>query len=117
METRSPGITEIRRAEIIAALSMATDLAMGQPMENALRSCVLARRLGEALGFGRADMLASFALFDDNPALINNIEAEFHKITPELVQRTAAEYLRPENRTVLVLETKPADAAETKGGN
>jgi zinc protease len=73
--------------------------------------------LGQFNGFGRADMLASFALFDDNPARINNIEAEFHKITPELVQKTAAEYLRPENRTVLVLETKPGDAAETKGGN
>jgi predicted Zn-dependent peptidase len=62
-------------------------------------------------------MLASFALFDDNPARINNIESEFHKVTPELIQKTAAEYLRPENRTVLILETKPGDAAETKGGN
>jgi predicted Zn-dependent peptidase len=74
-------------------------------------------QLGQFNGFGRADMLSSFALFDDNPARINNIEAEFHKITPELVQKTAAQYLRPENRTVLVLETNPADAAETKGGN
>jgi HD-GYP domain-containing protein (c-di-GMP phosphodiesterase class II) len=40
----------IRRAEIIAALSIATDLAMGQPVEFALRSCLLAVRLGEALG-------------------------------------------------------------------
>lgn len=74
-------------------------------------------QLGQFNGFGRADMLASFALFDDNPARINNIESEFHKVTPELIQKTAAEYLRPENRTVLVLETKPGDAAETKGGN
>ena len=72
--------------------------------------------LGTFNGFGRADLLASFALFDDNPARINNIEAEFHKVTPELIRKTAAEYLRPENRTVLVLETK-TDAAETKGGN
>src|SRR5581483_36713 len=74
-------------------------------------------QLGQFNGFGRADMLASFALFDDNPARINNIESEFHKVTPELIQKTAAEYLRPENRTVLILETKPGDAAETKGGN
>jgi len=40
----------IRRAEIIAALSIATDLAMGRPVEFALRSCMLALRLGEALG-------------------------------------------------------------------
>lgn len=40
----------VRRAEVIAALSTATDLAMGQPMEFALQSCVLAMRLGKALG-------------------------------------------------------------------
>jgi HD-GYP domain-containing protein (c-di-GMP phosphodiesterase class II) len=39
----------IRRAEFIAALSMATDLAVGQPMELALKSCVLAMRLGQAM--------------------------------------------------------------------
>lgn len=41
---------EIRRAEVLATLSLATDLAMGQPMEFALKSCVLGIRLGEALG-------------------------------------------------------------------
>ncbi len=34
----------IHRAEIIAALSIATDMAMGRPVEFALRSCVLAVR-------------------------------------------------------------------------
>ena len=34
-------------------------------------------------GFGRANLLASFALFDDNPAKINTLEAEFAKVTPE----------------------------------
>src|SRR4051812_48973530 len=42
----------IRSAEIIATLSLASDLAVGQPMEHGLRSCVLAMRLGAALGFG-----------------------------------------------------------------
>ena len=42
--------TPVRRAEILACLSMATDLAMGQPIEFALRSCVLAVRFGRALG-------------------------------------------------------------------
>jgi HD-GYP domain-containing protein (c-di-GMP phosphodiesterase class II) len=42
----------IRRAEIIAALSIATDLALGQPVEFALRSCVLGVGLGECLGAG-----------------------------------------------------------------
>jgi hypothetical protein len=34
----------------MAALSIATDLEMGQPLESALCSCVVAMRLGEALG-------------------------------------------------------------------
>jgi zinc protease len=51
-------------------------------------------------GFGRANLLASFALFDDDPARINRLEEEFAKVTPELIQRTAQEYLRPTNRTV-----------------
>ena len=51
-------------------------------------------------GFGRANLLASFALFDDDPGRINRLEEEFAKVTPELIQRTAREYLRPTNRTV-----------------
>jgi zinc protease len=71
--------------------------------------------LGTFNGFGRADILASFALFDDNPQRINDLEAEFRKVTPELVLKTAQEYLRPTNRTVLVVETKSAE--QNKSGN
>jgi predicted Zn-dependent peptidase len=62
--------------------------------------------MGGMFGFGRADLLASFALFDDNPERINTLEAEFRKVTPELLQKTAQEYLRPTNRTILVIEPK-----------
>ena len=55
-------------------------------------------------GFGRADLLASLALFDDNPNSINSFEAEIDKVTPELIQKTAQEFLRSSNRTILVLE-------------
>ena len=54
-------------------------------------------------GFGRLDMLASFALFDNDPGRINRLEAEFQKVTPALIQRTAREYLRRENRTVYTI--------------
>jgi HD-GYP domain-containing protein (c-di-GMP phosphodiesterase class II) len=37
----------IRAAEIVGALSLATDLGTGQPLEHALRTAVLAVRLGE----------------------------------------------------------------------
>ena len=40
----------IRVAEVVGALSLATDLGTGQPLEHALRSAVLAVRLGELAG-------------------------------------------------------------------
>jgi zinc protease len=55
-------------------------------------------------GFGRANLLASFALFDDDPARINRLEAGFASVTPALLQRTAREYLRKTNRTVYELK-------------
>lgn len=57
-------------------------------------------------GIGRADFLATFALFDDNPARINTLEDQFKKVTPELMQKTAREYLRATNRTILIVEPK-----------
>jgi zinc protease len=64
--------------------------------------------VGGNSGIGLADLLCSFALFDDNPARVNTLEAEFRKVTPALVQKTAQEYLRPGNRTVLVIQPKAA---------
>jgi len=58
------------------------------------------------VGFGRADLLASFALFDDDPERINHLEESFAKLTPELLQKTAQEYLRKTNRTILTVEPK-----------
>jgi HD-GYP domain-containing protein (c-di-GMP phosphodiesterase class II) len=41
----------VRLAELMAALSLATDLGMGQPMEFALSSCILGVRLAEKCGY------------------------------------------------------------------
>ncbi|HET7178659.1 MAG TPA: pitrilysin family protein [Chryseosolibacter sp.] len=62
--------------------------------------------LGQLFGFGTADLLASFALFDDDPSRINTLENEFRKITPDIVKKTVDEYLRPSNRTILILNPK-----------
>jgi zinc protease len=59
--------------------------------------------LEQFAGFGRANLLASFALFDDDPSRINQLEDGFAKITPAVIQKTAEEYLRPGNRTVYVI--------------
>jgi predicted Zn-dependent peptidase len=64
--------------------------------------------VGTFNGFGLADLLASFALFDDNPARVNSLVSEYQKVTPELVQKTAQEYLRPENRTILTIQPQQA---------
>jgi hypothetical protein len=56
--TREP-TTDICLAEVLAALSIATDLGMGQPLEFALQSCVLALRLAEQLGFSAPEMYAT----------------------------------------------------------
>jgi len=71
--------------------------------------------LGSFFGFGAADLLASFALFDDDPARINRLEAEFAKVTPAQVQKVAREYLPPTNRTVVTRVPKAA-AAPVKAG-
>jgi len=73
--------------------------------------------IGTFSGFGLADLLASFALFDDNPARVNTLVGQFEKVTPELIQKTAREYLRPENRTVLIREPKAAEAPAAPAKN
>jgi predicted Zn-dependent peptidase len=65
-------------------------------------------------GFGRADLLASFALFFDDPGRINNLDERFNAITPDIIRQTAREYLRASNRTILVAQ--PGDATK-KGGD
>lgn len=54
-------------------------------------------------GFGKVDLLASFALFDNDPERINQLEAQFKAVTPELIKATVKEYLRPTNRTILTV--------------
>lgn len=69
--------------------------------------------LGGTFGFGRADLLCSFALFDDNPARINTLEDEFKKVTPEIMKKTISEYLRKTNRTILVVNPLMANNEKT----
>lgn len=64
--------------------------------------------LSSFFGIGKVNLLACFALFDDDPSRINTIESEFRKVTPELVKKTAEQYLRSTNRTILTIEPKSA---------
>jgi len=63
-------------------------------------------QIGGGIGIGKLNMLASFALFYDNPAMINTLEDNFKKVTPDLIKKTAKEYLRSTNRTILIVDPK-----------
>lgn len=69
--------------------------------------------VGEGYRFGLVNLLASFALFDDDPGRINRLDAEIEKVTPELIRKTAREYLRPTNRTIISLKPGAAAAPAT----
>jgi HD-GYP domain-containing protein (c-di-GMP phosphodiesterase class II)/DNA-binding CsgD family transcriptional regulator len=43
-------VTEVRLAELVAALSLGVDLGFGQPMEHVLRECMIALRLADRIG-------------------------------------------------------------------
>jgi zinc protease len=65
--------------------------------------------LGGFFGVGRADLLACFALFDDDPSRINTLEDEFRKVTPDVIRKTVKEYLRTTNRTIVIVDPKAAN--------
>jgi len=64
MSLASAGMTSpaqpLRLAEAAGALSLATDLAMGQPLEHGLRTAVLAVRTAQAMGLPEDDQVTVF---------------------------------------------------------
>jgi HD-GYP domain-containing protein (c-di-GMP phosphodiesterase class II)/DNA-binding CsgD family transcriptional regulator len=67
----------IRAAELVGALSLATDLGTGQPLEHALRTAVLAVRLGELAGASAEDLADTYyvALLHGSGCTSNSHEA------------------------------------------
>jgi HD-GYP domain-containing protein (c-di-GMP phosphodiesterase class II) len=45
----------VRLAELVALLSLGTDLGLGQPMEHMIRACLIALRLGDRLGLSESE--------------------------------------------------------------
>ena len=50
MPVEAQPTTQLRLAELVAALSLGIDLGFGQPMEHVLRQCLIALRLAEGAG-------------------------------------------------------------------
>jgi HD-GYP domain-containing protein (c-di-GMP phosphodiesterase class II) len=67
----------IRAAELVGALSLATDLGTGQPLEHALRTAVLAVRLGELAGASAEELADTYyvALLHGSGCTSNSHEA------------------------------------------
>src|SRR3954447_13514909 len=98
---RSSDEVQIRAAEVVGALSLATDLGTGQPLEHALRSAVLAVRLGELAGASSEDLSATYyvALLHASGCTSNGHEAA--QLYGDDIAHRAAFYL--------VDATKPAE--------
>jgi predicted Zn-dependent peptidase len=108
--------------QIMSSVDSVIDGLAAKPVDKALLDRALVKwrsqffsNVTQFVGFGLADLLSSFALFDDNPARVNLLEDEFRKVTPELIQKTAREYLRKTNRTVLIA-VPPQAGSKTEGG-
>jgi hypothetical protein len=52
--------TQVRLAELVAALSLGIDLGFGQPMEHVLRQCLIALRLAEGIGLDEEQRAAVY---------------------------------------------------------
>jgi HD-GYP domain-containing protein (c-di-GMP phosphodiesterase class II) len=76
-QPRRQGEQPIRAAELVGALSLATDLGTGQPLEHALRTAVLAVRLGELAGESARELADAYyvALLHASGCTSNSHEA------------------------------------------
>ena len=100
-EVREKGITE---AEL-------------QQAKTSLRSAFLENIEGGFMPrFGRANLLAAFALFDDDPKRINTILDELEKVTVADVKAAAARWFVPGNRTSIDSRPAAKPTAEPEGG-
>ena len=76
-----------------------TDEELKQARVNFRSSFLESLEGGTIPGFGRSDLLAALALYDDDPNRINTILGELDKITAADVREAARKYLVPSNRT------------------
>jgi HD-GYP domain-containing protein (c-di-GMP phosphodiesterase class II) len=104
-DARPPsGERPIRAAEVIGALSIATDLGTGQPLEHAMRTAVLAVRLGELAGASAEELADTYyvALLHASGCTSNGHEAA--QLFGDDIAHRAAFYLVDPTNPAEVLE-------------
>src|ERR1051325_7639029 len=95
----------LRLADLVAALSLVTDLGMGQPMEQALRTCLIAVTLGRQLGLEPDQMrdvyyvallrfLGCTSDAYDNAAVVGGDELTFRASVAPALGGTQREFMR-----------------------
>jgi predicted Zn-dependent peptidase len=111
------------RDEIKAAVDAVIEDLRGKPVSpeelNRARTKMRSSLYSTIDGQGRIgliDLLAVYALFDNDPAKVNQIEDGFAKVTPALIRKTAQEYLRPTNRSIYVIDPGATPAAAKPAG-
>jgi predicted Zn-dependent peptidase len=112
-DKKPDSLLKVMDAEIDSLRSTPVDSATLARAKTKMRSALYGIA-EEFSGLGKLDLLASFALFDNDPGRINSLEAEIARVTPEQIRTTAQEFLRKENRTVYTIVPGAKDA--TAGG-
>jgi len=62
----------------------------------------------------RSILIGQYAVFFNDPGLINTLEAKYDKVTKDDIQRVARTYLKDTNRTVITTVPKPQAASSTQ---
>jgi HD-GYP domain-containing protein (c-di-GMP phosphodiesterase class II) len=86
-------VTRVRAADLVGAISLATDLGTGQPLEHALRTAVLAERLADRAGGSPEEIRDSYyvALLHASGCTSNGHEAT--QVFGEDIEHRAAFFL------------------------
>ena len=106
-----PGRTteEIRRAIRAEIKRFAADGPSPEEMEKLHNSLVNDAVRGRQSSMYRAQMLAEYALYDNDPGLFNTESERYLAVTAEEIRRSVAEYLDTDNHSLIEVEPAPED--------
>jgi len=108
-------------AEIAAAIDQVIDEARAHPVSAAELARAKVKMRSSLYGYvaqadntGLVDLLAVYALFDNDPDAVNRLADGFEKVTSELMLKVARDYLRPEQRTTYLIVSGAGPAGDAK---